>query len=130
MGWTESEFKHESMVRGLFISLDFATVKERPPPGETILDPVPMADRRLTHLPAKKYHFRSQHTGEIDEALLHSLADAAVAVDLFDPVFDLLDELSDFFVLLQPVHQVCCRWIELLAANDGFTFVLEPPNIF
>jgi len=35
------------MVGGLFVSLGFVTVEERPAPGETILNPVPMADRRF-----------------------------------------------------------------------------------
>jgi hypothetical protein len=126
----ESEFKDESMVRGLWVSLGLATVEERPAAGKTILDPMPMADRRFTEPPAKKYHFRPQHTGKIDEALLHPLADAAVVVDLFDPIFDFVHEPQNFLVLLEPVHQIRCGWIELLLANDGFAFVLEPPNIF
>lgn len=112
------------MVRGFVISLCFTTVEQRPAPGKTILDPVPMADRRFTKLPAKKHHFRSQDAGEVDEALFHPFADATVVMDLFNAIFDFLYELGNFVVLLEPVHQVRCRWIELLVANDGFTLVL------
>ena len=126
----DTPFKHESMIRGLFIGFGFAAIEQRPASGKTILRPVPVADRRLTELPAKKHHFRSQHARKVNEPLLHTFADATVMVDLFHPAFDFVHELSNFGILLKPVHQVRCRWIELLLANDGFAFDLESPNIF
>ena len=118
------------MVRGGTSGTGFIDIEQRAPPGKTIVNSVPMLDSRLTQLPAKKYYFGPQHAREVNEALFHSFAQAAVAMDFFYPRSHFCHEPSDFTVLLQAVHEICCFWIELFVASDCFAFAFQSTNIF
>ena len=118
------------MIRGGAAGTTFIDIEQRSPPGKTILDSVPMADSRFTQLPAKKHYFGPQHAREVNETLLHSLAQATVAMDFSHPLSYFGHQPSDFAVLLESVHEVRRFWIELLLASDCFAFAFQSPNIF
>lgn len=95
------------MIRGGSSGTGFIDIKQRSPPGKTILDSVPMADSRFTELPAKKDNFGPQYAREVNETLLHSLAQATVAMDFSHPLSHFCHEPGDF-PILQSMKSAAC----------------------
>ena len=118
------------MVRSFSVRARLLDIEQGPAPGKTVLDPVPMADRRFTQLPAEKDHFSSQQARKIDETLFHSLADATVALYLFHAIFDFCHQLSNFIIPLQSVHKIRGLWIQVFMTYDCFALASQSPNIF
>ena len=118
------------MVRSFFVRACLLDIEQRPAPGKTVFDPVPMADRRFTQLPAEKDDFCSQQARKIDEALFHPLADTTVALYLFHAIFDFHHQLSNFTIPLQSVHKIRGLWIQMFMTYDCFALASQSPNIF
>jgi hypothetical protein len=118
------------MVRSFFVRACLLDIEQRPAPGKTVFDPVPMADRRFTQLPAEKDDFCSQQARKIDEALFHPLADTTVALYLFHAIFDFRHQLCNFTIPLQSVHKIRGLWIQMFMTYDCFALVSQSPNIF
>ena len=118
------------MVRSFFVRARLLDIEQGPAPGKTVFDPVPMADCRFAQLPAEKDHFCSQQARKIDETLFHSLADATVALYLFDAIFDFHHQLSNFTIPLQSVHKIRGLWIQMFMTYDCFALASQSPNIF
>src|SRR4029450_11671923 len=101
------------MIRSFFVEARFLDIEQGSAPGKALFDPVPIADRRFTLLPAQKDHFCSQQAWEIDQTLFRSLADATVTLDLLYSIFDFRHEPSNFTIFLQSVHEILGRCVEL-----------------
>src|ERR1051325_5337566 len=97
--------------------------------GKAILDAMPVVDAWFADLPTEENDFRAEHAGKINQALLDSLADATIAIDLLEPTLDLPDQFCDFTIVAEPVHQIRRLRVEPFFANDRFAGALEPANI-
>jgi hypothetical protein len=104
-------------------------IQQRSTAGEAVFDPVPVADGFLAVLPAEIDDLFSHDAREVDEPLLHALADASQAVDLLHERMELAYQSRDVIVLSQSFHETGTVGFEPFAANDRFAGVSEPSEI-
>ncbi len=118
------------MIGGIAVGVFLFRINQRPASGKAVVDPMPVADTRLSKLPAQKNDFRAEHARKVNQSLFHSFAHATMAMDFLDPSLDLLYQFRDLIVSAQLFHKIRRVGIELLVTNDRFAFHLEPPQIF
>ena len=118
------------MIGGIAVGVFLLRIDQRPASGKAVVDPMPVANARLSELPAEENNLRSEHARKVNQSLFHSFAHATVAMDFLDPILDLLDQFRDLIVSTQLFHKIRRVGIELLVTNDGFALHLEPPQIF
>ena len=89
---------------------------------QTILDPVPMADRRFTKLPTKAHH-SAPGRREVDEALFTFCRYQPWLWICFDPIFDFLRAEQNFVVYLN-------RSIKSVAAGSSCSWEMTVSLLF
>ncbi len=95
-----------SMVGAAASGLAVAGIEQRPAPGKTIFNPVPMRDRFLSITPAEINDFFPKEARKVDQAFLHPFANAAQIMDLLHQFLELFDSLRNPLVALKFVHEI------------------------